>query len=246
MPSSGEDFLPAPFLHAVLEPRLHDLQARDFKNEDLGRYGAELTAADVERLRRFIIGERTGVALFVTGDGLCALGRATRDLAKPLAFRDEALAVGVQPEQSRSNVADPAEKRCVLRDRHAQFTRLQFLCIKRRETRLRQQAIYVGQEVLRCHLAPIGTTKQVEQAGEEIGLCRVSVAVKGKGFLGSVRPAKVVEIGNESARSHGGARPKGMIEETRQIHLPFAVGAPEVGAWSRHQAPIGNNGLPVK
>lgn len=54
----------------------------------------------------------------------------------------------VQPEQPRAGDAELLEQRGVLRDRHAQVARLQFLREACREGRVRQRAVNVGQEIL--------------------------------------------------------------------------------------------------
>ena len=65
-------FLTCALLHTVLEPRLHDLQARNLEVEDLGRDGGELALADAQCPRRVVVVERLGVAVGVVGDGLLA------------------------------------------------------------------------------------------------------------------------------------------------------------------------------
>ena len=91
-------FLARAFLDAVFQPRLHHLQPRHFKCENLLRDGRELAVADVERAGGVVVVEGFGIAVGVAGDGFGASRRAVRHLPAFVAFGHVALAVGVQPE----------------------------------------------------------------------------------------------------------------------------------------------------
>ena len=56
----------------------------------------------------------------------------------------------------------------------------------------------------------------------------------------------MVKVGYDGAGSEGGTVSQRVREQTCQIDLAFAVGAPEVGAWPRHEPAIGNNGLTIE
>jgi hypothetical protein len=72
--SHSRGFLARAFLHAVFQPRLHHLQPRHFKRENLRRDGRELAVADVERVGGVVVVEGFGTAVGVAGDGFGAAG----------------------------------------------------------------------------------------------------------------------------------------------------------------------------
>ena len=213
-------------LHAVPEPRLDDFQSRDLEFIDLPSYEGELALADVERLRLVVVLEGLGISSRLAWDGLGALRLAGWDVAARYVFRDEALAIGVEPEKPRSNGSNTLEKVSVPGYRHAQFARFQFLMEAVCESRMCQHTVNIGQEILRCYLGTVGLAQQVEQAGQEVCLRSLGRPVeRNRVFCTATR--EVVKVGNRRTGCERWTSTKRIRQQTCQIHLLFTVGAPE-------------------
>ena len=138
------------------------------------------------------------------GDRRLVAGGPLRNLARTLARRNEALAVGVKPDELSTEGHRLSKQLGVGGQRHVGTRVLEFLRQSRREARRGEQGVRVRKKILWRKRMAESSAKNVQQPLREVWLRACGIAPKGHGVLRAPR-AEVVHVGKQM--SHDSTRP---------------------------------------